>query len=101
MMALTKNRFEGETNVSKGSFVRRDVLELMAAAGATGLGAARTLWPGAAQAAPAPAYEPAARLDLAVSEVELRRHAAGRMLMARLYQPKGPRPFPTVLRRHG
>src|SRR5437588_8465103 len=73
----------------------------MAAAGATGLSAARTLWPGAAEAAGAPAYDPAARFDLVVSEVELRRNSAGRMLIARIYQPKGPGPFPTVLDLHG
>ena len=73
----------------------------MAAAGATGLPAVGTLWPSAAHAAGAPAYDPAARFDLAVSEVELRRNSAGRMLMARIYQPKGPGPFPTVLDLHG
>lgn len=73
----------------------------MAAAGATGLPAARTLWPGVAHAAGVAAYDPAARFDLAVSEVELRRNGAGRMLMARIYQPKGPGPFPTVLDLHG
>ena len=87
--------------MTKGTFVRRDVLEMMAAAGATGLPAVGTLWPGAAHAAGAPAYNPAARFDLAVSEVELRRNSAGRMLMARIYQPKGPGPFPTVLDLHG
>jgi acetyl esterase/lipase len=90
-----------EANVNKGTFVRRDVLELLAAAGATGLSAARTFWPGAARAAGAPPYDPAARFDLVVSEVELRRNSAGRMLMARIYQPKGPGPFPTVLDLHG
>jgi len=50
---------------------------MMAAAGATGLPAVGTLWPGAADAAGAPAYNPAARFDLAVSEVELRRNGAG------------------------
>jgi acetyl esterase len=73
----------------------------MAATGAIGLPAARTLWPSAARAAGAPAHSPAARFDLAVSEVELRRNSAGRMLMARIYQPKGPGPFPTVLDLHG
>ncbi|HEY4745931.1 MAG TPA: alpha/beta hydrolase, partial [Steroidobacteraceae bacterium] len=73
----------------------------MAAAGATGLPAVRALWPSAAHAAGASAYSPAARFDLAVSEVELRRNSAGRMLMARIYQPKGPGPFPTVLDLHG
>ena len=87
--------------MNKGTFGRRDVLELMAAAGATGLPAVGAIWPGAAQAAGAPTYNPAARFDLTVSEVELRRNSAGRMLMARIYQPNGPGPFPTVLDLHG
>jgi acetyl esterase/lipase len=86
--------------LNKGTFVRRDVLKLMAA-GATGLPAAGTFLPGSARAAGAPAYNPAGRFELAVSEVELRRNGAGRMLMARIYQPKGPGPFPTVLDLHG
>ena len=56
---------------------------------------------GASQATAAPAYDPDARFDLVVSEVELRRNAAGRMLMARIYQPQGPGPFPAVLDLHG
>jgi acetyl esterase/lipase len=48
-----------------------------------------------------PAYDPAARFEIAVSEVELRRNSAGRMLMARIYQPQGPGPFPVVLDLHG
>src|SRR5258708_10782496 len=80
---------------------RRDVLRAMAAAGATGLPAGRALAQGAAHAAGAPAYDPGARFELAVSEVELRRNAAGRMLMARIYQPKGAGRFPTVLDLHG
>src|SRR5438093_1575603 len=82
--------------MNKDTFARRDVLKL-AAAGAIGLPAAHTL----AQAAAAPAYDPGARLDLAVTEVEFRRNSAGRMLMARIYQPKGQGPFPTVLDLHG
>jgi acetyl esterase len=46
-------------------------------------------------------YDPKARFDVDVSEVELRRNAAGRMLKARIYQPKGTGPFPTVLDLHG
>jgi acetyl esterase/lipase len=46
-------------------------------------------------------YDPTARFELEVSEVELRRTAAGRMLMARIYQPRGAGPFPTVLDLHG
>lgn len=52
-------------------------------------------------AATAPAYDPNARFELVVSEVELRRNAAGRMLMARIYQPQGTGPFPAVLDLHG
>jgi acetyl esterase/lipase len=73
----------------------------MAASGAIGLPAARALAPSAAHAMAAPAYDPAAKFDLAVSEVEFRRNSAGRMLMARIYQPQGPGPFPTVLDLHG
>jgi acetyl esterase len=47
------------------------------------------------------AYDPAANFELNVSEVEMRRNLAGRMLMARVYQPKGAGPFPTVLDLHG
>jgi acetyl esterase/lipase len=36
-----------------------------------------------------------------VSEVEFRRTARGRQLMARIYQPLGSGPFPTVLDLHG
>jgi acetyl esterase/lipase len=73
---------------------RRDVLKATAAAGAVGLTA------GAHAAGPS-AYDPNASFELIVSEVELRKNAAGRMLMARIYQPKGPGPFPTVLDLHG
>jgi acetyl esterase len=86
--------------MNKGTSARRDVLKRMAAAGAIGLPAAGTAWQ-SAEAAGAPAYDPGARFDLAVSDVELRRNSAGRMLMARIYQPKGPGPFPTVLDLHG
>ncbi|HEU5274544.1 MAG TPA: alpha/beta hydrolase [Xanthobacteraceae bacterium] len=82
------------------TFDRRDVVKLMAAAGATGV-TAQTLSPHAARAAGAATYDPAAHFDLDVSEVEFRRNAAGRMLMARIYKPKGPGPFPTVLDLHG
>jgi acetyl esterase len=46
-------------------------------------------------------YDPTGRFEIKVSEVELRRTAAGRQLMARVYQPQGPGPFPTVLDLHG
>ena len=86
--------------MDKGTLSRRDALKRMAAAGAVGLPAAGTFWQ-SAEAAGAPAYDPGARFDLAVSDVELRRNSPGRMLMARIYQPKGAGPFPTVLDLHG
>lgn len=55
----------------------------------------------AARSSMATAYNPAAKLDIKVSEVEFRSNAAGRMLMARIYQPEGAGPFPTVLDLHG
>jgi acetyl esterase/lipase len=87
--------------VNKDSLARRGVLKVMAAAGAIGLPAGRMAWSPAARAAGTAAYDPAGRFDVAVSEVDFRRNSAGRMLMARVYQPKGPGPFPTVLDLHG
>jgi acetyl esterase len=49
----------------------------------------------------AASYDPAAKFELMVSEVEYRRTKAGRQLMARIYQPVGKGPFPTVLDLHG
>ena len=46
-------------------------------------------------------YDPAARFEIKVSEAEFRRNRAGRVLMARIYQPNGAGPFPTVLDLHG
>src|SRR5689334_24437642 len=48
-----------------------------------------------------PPYNPNATLELKVSELEYRRTKAGRSLMARIYQPAGAGPFPTVLDLHG
>lgn len=99
---------------------RRDFLIKMSAVGAAGLPAiARAFRPTAASASSAgvPAagtaapdsgpiragavYDPAARFELTVSEVEFRRNQAGRMLMARIYRPNGEGPFPTLLDLHG
>src|SRR5258708_32259875 len=87
--------------MNKETSARRDVLKRIAAAVAIGLPTAGTLWQRAAHAAGVPAYDPGARFDVAVSDVELRRDPAGRMLMARCYQPKGAGPFPTGLVLHG
>lgn len=46
-------------------------------------------------------YDPAGKFELKVSEVEFRKNARGRQLMARIYQPQGAGPFPTVLDLHG
>ena len=66
-------------------------MSALSAAGVAGLR------PAAADAA----YDPKAKFELKVSEVEFRRTAKGRQLMARIYQPQGPGPFPTVLDLHG
>src|SRR5665213_1846278 len=68
----------------------------MTALGAAGLPVFTTARLGAKTA-----YDPAARFDVQVSEVELRKTAAGRTLMARIYQPAGAGPFPTILDLHG
>src|SRR5947209_9272267 len=46
-------------------------------------------------------YDPTAKFEIDVSEVEFRRTTAGRTLMARIYRPTGPGPFPAVLDLHG
>jgi acetyl esterase/lipase len=47
------------------------------------------------------AYNSAAKFELKVSEVEFRRTPGGRLLMARIYQPQGAGPFPSLLDLHG
>src|SRR5499433_2763812 len=46
-------------------------------------------------------FDPAATFELKVSEVDFLRTPGGRQLMARIYQPQGAGPFPTVLDLHG
>src|SRR5947208_16392169 len=72
------------------------------------VGASLPLVAGAPGARSAPAaaaetarYNPAAKFQITVTDVEFRRNEAGRMLMARVYRPTGPGPFPTVLDLHG
>ena len=74
---------------------RRDFLLKLTALGAVG---AQLV---ASRADAGAAYDPAATFDLTISDVEFRRTAAGRTLMARVYQPTGAGPFPTVLDLHG
>jgi acetyl esterase len=83
---------------------RRDFLKRVTAVGAAGVVAG--LLPGFARTAQGRSsmkmsYDPAGKFELKVSEVEFRRTPAGRQLMARIYQPQGPGPFPTVLDLHG
>jgi acetyl esterase/lipase len=88
---------------------RRDFLMKMTALGAAGLPVVLpALRPRRVHAAGAAAgsdtktaYDPKARFEIKVSEVEFRRTSAGRVLMARIYQPTGAGPFPTVLDLHG
>jgi acetyl esterase len=81
---------------------RREFLKLSACAAVAfpGLVAATGIT-GRAATATAPAYDPQASFDVEVTEVEVRRNRAGRMLMARVYKPKGPGPFPALLDLHG
>jgi acetyl esterase/lipase len=46
-------------------------------------------------------FDPHAKFELKVDEIEYRRTKAGRSLLARIYQPVGTGPFPTVLDLHG
>jgi acetyl esterase/lipase len=83
--------------MDQDSFGRRSFLKKMTALTAAGVPIVAGLAPRPAYAA----YDPTAKFDLKVSEVEFRRNAAGRMLMARIYQPQGAGPFPTLLDLHG
>src|SRR6201996_6412409 len=72
---------------------RRDLLKAGTAAGLAAAFAPRAF--------AATRFDPAAKFDLTVSELEYRRNAQGRSLLARIYQPVGPGPFPVVLDLHG
>lgn len=79
----------------RDSIRRRDFLQAGAAAGLA------TAFAPSALAATPTGYDPAAKFDLTVSELEYRRTARGRALLARIYQPSGPGLFPVVLSLHG
>ena len=87
--------------MAKARINRRDACRIMTAIGVSGVSGVLGLRPQAARAANAPAYNPGGQYEVSVNEVEFRRNSAGRMLMARIYQPKGSGPFPTVLDLHG
>ena len=76
---------------------RRDFLKQLTALGAVGFPALAA----AVGTRTGIAYDPAAHFEITVRDVEFRRTAAGRQLMARIYQPQGAGPFPTMLDLHG
>ena len=83
---------------------RRDFLKSVTAPGCSWspcLVRRQCICPGRGGAATAVRDDPTAKFPIKVSEVEFRRNQAGRMLMARIYQPEGAGPFPTVLDLHG
>src|SRR5260221_4146302 len=84
-----------EASMDKHSFGRRNFLKKRPALGAAGV----PLVSGS-RAATAE-YDPAAKFEVKVREVEFRRNAAGRTLRARIKQPKGAGPFRTLLDLHG
>src|SRR2546423_11187048 len=83
--------------MDKDSLGRRNFLKKVTAVSVAGMPIVAGLASRPAHAA----YDPAAKFDLKVSEVEFRRNAAGRRVMARIYQPHGAVPFPTVPDLHG
>jgi acetyl esterase/lipase len=96
--------FRRQAAMNNHSSERRDFLKQMTALGAVGVAslATDTLY-GAESLSNKPkiAYDPAGKFELNVTEVEFRRAVSGRMLMARIYQPVGTGPFPTLLDLHG
>jgi acetyl esterase/lipase len=84
---------------------RRDFLKRMTTLVAAGAVAGRPVLarPGETQGRPGvkTSYDSTGKFELKVSEVEFYRTPGGRQLMARVYQPQGPGPFPTVLDLHG
>jgi acetyl esterase len=80
---------------------RRDFLMTIAGVGAVGVSRGYVASAFGRTTPSSIAYDPAAKFELDVREVELRRNRAGRTLMARMYQPVGAGPFPTVLDLHG
>jgi acetyl esterase len=85
-----------EDSMSIHSSARRAFLRQIAALSTAGLYGADL-----AAATGKVAYDPAGRFELKVFELEYRRNGAGRTLMARIYQPVGAGPFPTLLDLHG
>jgi acetyl esterase len=85
--------------------VRRDVLKRMTRLAAAAVVGVRPMFAPVGEAqersAMKTSYDPAGKFEIKVSEVEFLRAPGGRQLMARIYQPQGAGPFPTVLDLHG
>lgn len=80
---------------------RRNFLKTIPVLGAAGMAGCAQMG-GIAAASPARAnYNPWAKFDVTVSEIDFRRTAKGRQLKAIVYQPQGAGPFPVVLDLHG
>jgi acetyl esterase/lipase len=77
---------------ARRSFLKKAAVLSVAAPAVAGLATSR------AYSAP---YSPAGKFELKITETEFRRTAAGRQLLARIYQPQGAGPFPTLLDLHG
>src|SRR5580692_6246995 len=93
-----------EASMNKHALGRRHFLKTLTAIGTASIPIASVFGSRlvcAADRAVKAAYDPAAKFEITVSEVEMRRNSAGRMLKARIYQPKGAGPFPAVLDLHG
>jgi acetyl esterase/lipase len=95
----------GQEAVMEKWIGRRAFLGRLTVLGAAGVPVGAVLWSTPARAAGGSLmntpYDPAAKFELKVSEVEFRRTASGRTLMARIYQPQGVGPFPALLDLHG
>jgi acetyl esterase/lipase len=89
--------------MNNNTFGRRNFLKQMTALGALGVSAlgSRTVYGTGPANVARTSYDPAGQFEIKVSETELRRTKAGRILMARIYQPMGAGPFPTILDLHG
>jgi acetyl esterase/lipase len=94
--------------MDKNPLGRRVFLKKVSALGAAGVPAVAAMGHGSAYSADTAGgssmkttYDPTAKFELKVTEVEFHRTPKGRQLMARIYQPQGAGPFPTLLDLHG
>ena len=98
----------GMIRMTNQSPCRRDLLRAVLAFGVAGLAkptGASTRQSAVGRLAGAqsrgPRYDPSAKFDVVLTDVDFRRNSAGRMLRAHIYEPIGNGPFPAVLDLHG